>query len=114
MPGMAVDILDPPAHSVVAGDMPVKVPVAVNAVKLCGCPLRDIGPWPVERYQVEARIYRDGDSFVGTVPLSYTGETSQFSAEISFDSPGVYEIAVTVFDPRTKDGGVDKTTVIVR
>lgn len=114
MPGMAVDVLDPPAHAVRQGDMPVRVPVAVNAVKLCGCPLRDIGPWPVERYQVEAHIYRDGDQRVGTVPLSYTGETSQFGGEITFDSPGVYEIAVTVFDPATKDGGVDRTTVIVR
>lgn len=113
MPGMSVDILKPAAHSVASQDQAGDLLVQANVVKMCGCPLREAGPWPADRYEVEARINHEENDSVSIVPLAFTGTSSLFEARLELSQPGSYEIVVTAFDPKTMDSGVDRTTVIL-
>lgn len=109
--GMVVDVLDPPAHlKTGAVDM---LRVEANVMKMCGCPVGESTPWPVERYRVEARLYEATGELLEVVPLRYTGEHSQFAGDVPMPGVGAYEIIVTAFDPATKDSGADTTTVIL-
>jgi hypothetical protein len=109
--GMVVDVLSPPAHLKTESGNSIRI--EANVTKMCGCPLGKTTPWPIERYSVEARLYRATGKLLDVVPLAYTGERSQFAALLSMPGPGAYEIIVTAFDPATKDSGSDATTVIL-
>jgi hypothetical protein len=109
--GMIVDVLAPPAHLKTAAVETLEV--EANVMKMCGCPVGESTPWPVERFTVEARIYEATGEPREIVPLNYKGEHSQFAGEIPMPGPGAYEIIVTAFDPATKDSGADATTVIL-
>lgn len=109
--GMVVDVLSPPAHLKTKAEGGLNV--EANVAKMCGCPLGEDTPWPVERYTVEARVYEATGKLLEVVSLSYAGELSQFAGNVPVPGPGVYEIIVTAFDPVTKDSGADATTVIV-
>jgi len=114
MPGMSVDILSPAAHSQRDFDPDGDLTIAVNAMKLCGCPIQENGPWPADRYTVTAHIYDTDGRVVKNVVLDHTGTDSRFAGTIQLNSPGVYDIYVTAFDPQTKDSGMDRTTIILR
>ena len=79
---------------------------------MCGCPIGEKTPWPIERYAVEAHIYEAGGEFLKVVKMTHTGEASQFSAEIPMSNSGTFEIIVTAYDEKSKDSGFDSTTVI--
>jgi hypothetical protein len=110
LPGMVVDVLNPPAH--LKTEMGSSVALTANITKMCGCPIGESTPWPVDRYEVKALLYQAGGDFLGEVPLEYAGKHSQFEGKVKPREPGAYEIIVTVFDPVTKDSGADTTTVI--
>jgi hypothetical protein len=114
MPGMSVDILSPAAHSKRDFDPDGDLTITVNAMKLCGCPIRETGPWPADRYTVTAHIYDGDGDVVKNVTLDYAGADSRFSGDIQLTSPGVYDIYVTAFDPKTKDSGMDRTSIILQ
>lgn len=114
MPGMSVDILAPQAHLKRDFDPQGKLTLRANIMKMCGCPLRDQAPWKANDYEVEALIYKNGSELIATQELQFTGNDSQFTTEISLNQPGSYEIYVTAYDPRTKDSGMDITTVILK
>ena len=111
LPGMVVDVLAPPAH--LKTEATNSVEVTANVAKMCGCPIGEKTPWPVDRYSVEARLYEAGGELLQVVPLDYTGAHSQFSGAVPVPGPGAYEIIVTAFDPATKDSGADTTTIIL-
>ena len=111
MHGMVVDVLSPPAHFKTTGVEQIQV--AANVTKMCGCPIGEGTPWPIERYTVEAHVYKAGNGLVKTYTLPYTGDLSQFAGSIPMPGPGVFEIIVTAFDAKTKDSGADSTTVIL-
>lgn len=114
MPGMSVDVLAPAAHTKAKFNPEGDLRLSVNVMKMCGCPVREKGPWPLERYEVEAHIYKNGDQLIETVPLSYAGSASRFEAGLSMPEAGTYEIIVTAFDPQTKDSGMDTTTIVLQ
>ena len=114
MHGMSVDILSPAAHLKRDFDPDGSFTLEVNAMKMCGCPLRAKGPWNAENYEVEAHIYKDGDEFIKTIALDHSGDDSRFTADVSMAEKGTYEIIVTAHDPRTKDSGMDATTIVLQ
>mgnify|MGYP006427742583 CR=1 FL=1 len=114
MPGMSVDVLTPSAHTKATFDPEGNLSLRANVMKMCGCPVQDKAPWPISRYEVEAHIYKSGETLVQTVPLSFAGLASQFEANLQLPEPGTYEIIVTAFDPKTKDSGMDKTTLVLK
>ena len=111
LPGMVVDVLRPQAHLKTDAKT---IEIIANVAKMCGCPIGEDTPWPVERYTVEALLYKAGGEFMRGVPLIYSGEHSIFTAPITLEESGAYQIIVTAFDPKTKDSGADITTVILK
>ncbi|MGK7297372.1 MAG: hypothetical protein ACNS61_16370 [Candidatus Wenzhouxiangella sp. M2_3B_020] len=112
LPGFSVDVLAPPAHVRLSGDRE-SVTVRANVTMMCGCPVEPGGLWDADNYEVEMIIVRNGER-VGTAPMNYAGETSQFSGEVPVTGSGVHDITVYAYDPRTGNTGLDRTTFIVR
>lgn len=112
LPGFSVDVLAPPAHVRLSGDRE-SVTVRANVTMMCGCPVEPARLWNAENYEVEMIVVRNGER-VGTAPMAYAGETSQFTGEVSVDEPGVHDVTVYAYDPRTGNTGLDRTTFIVR
>lgn len=111
LPGMVVDILTPMAGHRIAFDPDKPVTFMANVAKLCGCQIDEQTEWPPERYDVEAHIYL-GASPIGTIPMRNLGQ-SQYAANLKIPGPGTYNITVTAFDRETKEGGFDRTTMIL-
>ncbi len=112
LPGFAVDVLAPAAHTGVArDDGPVEVRASV--MMMCGCPIRPGGLWDANRYEVAMTVHHDGER-MGEIELGYAGQTSRFEGEVPIEGPGVYEVIVHAHDPDTGNTGVDRTTFIAR
>lgn len=111
MPGFVVDVLAPPTHVELAG-VPKSVPLAANVTMMCGCPVTPGGLWDADRYEVRARLTRNGAP-AGETVLGYAGTASQFAATLEIDAPGVYEAMVYAHDPKTGNTGLDRVTFIV-
>lgn len=111
LPGLVVDVLNPPAHIRVSQDAG-GVDVRANVVMMCGCPIEPGGLWDADKLEVKAIVKRNGQR-VSEVPLTYAGETSQFAAKVPAKEPGMYEVTVYAHDPRNGNTGLDRTTFIV-
>ncbi|MEM9170507.1 MAG: hypothetical protein AAGC56_12745 [Pseudomonadota bacterium] len=109
LPGFAVDVLAPAAHSTADG----AIAIEANVVLTCGCGVSPGGLWDADGYEVAAFIYRNGEK-VDEIPLAYAGTTSRFAARYTPDGPGAYRIAVFAHDPANGNTGLDETTVLVR
>ncbi|WP_193163039.1 hypothetical protein [Microbulbifer hainanensis] len=112
IPGMVVDVLAPQTHSVAAtGDSPFEI--RANVVMMCGCPLTAGGLWDGDKLEVAAIIKKDGRP-LKTVPLKMQEQANTFVGTLPSAAPGVYQLLVYAYDPRSKNTGVDQTTFIVR
>jgi hypothetical protein len=113
IPGFAVDLLEPRAAGRIGlSDGKATIPVSANVVMMCGCPVTPGGIWDAARYEVAAMIFRDGD-VIGTVPLTYAGESNKFAGTVEVHSSGTYDLRVYAYDPRTGNTGVDRTVIRV-
>jgi hypothetical protein len=79
---------------------------------LCGCKIAEDSPWPPERYQVEAYVYKDG-LLVTTFVMPYAGEPGIYASNITIPIPGIYRISVVAFDKINKNVGMDTTAIIL-
>ena len=111
LPGMAVDVLDPP-HHVRLGTVGQPVPIRAHVTMMCGCPIEPGGLWDADALEVGALLYRDG-KLAGEVRLAFAGRTSEFAGEFVPTEPGPWEIVVFAHDPRDGNTGVDRTAIIV-
>lgn len=111
LPGFSVDVLSPPAHVRMSGDLD-QVEVRANVTMMCGCPVEPGGLWDADGYDVEMIVLRNGERVAGA-PMSYAGQTSQFAGQVAVDGAGVYDVTVYAYDPRTGNTGLDRTTFIV-
>ncbi|MEM9495425.1 MAG: hypothetical protein AAGA09_05440 [Pseudomonadota bacterium] len=112
VPGFAVDILSPAAHTYLT-DGSKTVTVSANVVMICGCPTSPGGIWDADEIEITAEIRHNGEK-VMTKPMSYAGTLSQYSVDVPSAKKGTYEIIVSAFDPRTGNTGVDRASFIVR
>lgn len=112
VPGFAVDVLSPGAHSYVDGSVD-QIRVRANVVMICGCPTMPGGTWDASEIEITAAVRRNGEA-VATLPMRYAGETSQYEVDVPVNAKGTYEVLVSAFDPRTGNSGVDRTSFILR
>ncbi|WP_299946968.1 hypothetical protein [uncultured Microbulbifer sp.] len=112
IPGMVVDLLSPQTHLYTDLD---KSPyeIRANVVMMCGCSITKGGLWDGSKIEVVALVQKDGKTFT-TVPLKLRDTMNTFSAPFSTEVPGVYEILVYAYDPKTGNTGVDRSSFIVR
>lgn len=111
--GFAVDITDPVPNGMLDHSPDTDIFVHANITKLDGSRLDKGGPWDPSRYQVTTRIYRNS-MIGGAAEMVPTKEPGEFVAKLKFQQPGTYSIYVTAFDPVTKEGGSDSTTIVFK
>jgi hypothetical protein len=111
LPGFVVDVLEPPAHVRLPATTE-KLALRANVVLMCGCPIEPKGLWDADRYEVRARVKRNGQD-AGEVLLRFAGKTSQFEADLPVAGAGSYEVVVYAHDPANGNTGLDRTTFIV-
>ena len=112
VPGFAVDVLAPGAHTYV-DDNPETMTILANVVMICGCPTTPGGTWDANKIEVTARIKLDGRT-IATMPMTFAGQDSQYVVSVPSKEKGIYEILVTAFDPRTGNSGLDRSSFIIR
>lgn len=112
LPGLAVDILAPPAH-VRLPDKTAAVELRANVTMMCGCPIEPGGLWDADKLEVKAIVKRNGTR-VAEADLAFAGETSQFAGRVPVDAPGSYEVIVFAHDRSNGNTGLDRTTFIAQ
>lgn len=122
IPGLVVQILNPPTHFL-PQTAPESIEIRANVTMMCGCPI-GIGhpPWHPDQFAVTAFI-NQGENGTMALPLYYEadaplGAPSQFAntwcvPQNQTTKPQIYEITVSAFQQRTGNTGVDKATVII-
>lgn len=120
IPGLAVQILNPPTHFL-PKTPPPEIEIRANVTMMCGCPI-GVPPWNPEQFDVMA-VIRRGEYYSVELPLKFDenapyGAPSQFASK--WQAPGnetgqpeIYEIIVSAFQQKTGNTGVDKATVII-
>lgn len=122
IPGLAVQIRNPPTHFLPA-QAPRKIKIRANVTMMCGCPIGPAHPpWLPEHFAVTAAIWHQGH-LLAEHPLHFDadardGAPSQFVypwrvPENTSGTPQIYEMRVVAFQPETGNTGVDTATVII-
>lgn len=106
--GFFVEILSPEAGAATGNEVRVRARVRM----MCGCPTEPGGLWDADRYELTARLLRDGRP-VREVTLRFTGETSQYEATLSAPEAGSYRVEVLVSDTARANLGRAVTPVRV-
>ncbi len=112
IPGFIVDILSPTTHQVIAADSDSLI-IRTNLVLMCGCTVQEGGVWDAKNYDVVATIWKEGVE-IAKVDLIKTAEDNVFEVQIPVKEPGNYEIAVTAFDNKVYNTGVDRISFVVK
>jgi len=114
LPGFVVDVLEPPGQGLLSADPANAKNITINAqvVMMCGCPVTPGGLWDADQYEVGMLVSREGQD-VADITMDYAGKSSRFSGDVPVTGPGVYDLSVYAYDPRTGNTGVDRTTFIV-
>jgi hypothetical protein len=103
LPGFALQTLSPVAGQILTAGQSVMV--KVKMVMMCGCPIAPGGLWDADKIQISARLSRNG-KVLGDWPMVFSGQTSQFQADLPADDPGGYEVVVTAYDGGTGNTGL--------
>ena len=122
IPGLVVQILNPPTHYL-PQTAPQEIEIRANVTMMCGCPIgKGHPPWHPEQFDVSAVIKQEANGTI-VLPLPYD-ENAQYGAPSQFcnswqvpanetGQPQIYEITVSAFQQKTGNTGVDKATVII-
>lgn len=120
IPGLVVQVLNPPTHFL-PKIAPPHIEIRANVTMMCGCPI-GVQPWNPEQFDVMA-VIRQGEYYAVELPLKYDenapyGIPSQFAnewrvPENETGQPGIYEIIVSAFQQKTGNTGADKATIII-
>jgi hypothetical protein len=120
IPGLVVQILNPPTHFL-PKTAPQNIEIKANVTMMCGCPI-GVAPWNPEQFDVMA-VIRQGEYYSAELPLKFDenapdGIPSQFSNKWQVPKnetgqPEIYEIIVSAFQQKTGNTGVDKATAII-
>lgn len=111
LPGYVVDVLDPPAHVKLPAQTD-KVDLRANVSLMCGCPIAPGGLWDADELKVRALVTLNGEK-LAPIDLAFAGQASQFAGSVPVTAPGLYDVTVYAFNPRTGNTGLDRTTFIV-
>lgn len=122
IPGLVVQVLNPPTHFL-PQTAPPSIEIRANVTMMCGCPIgKGHPPWLPGLFEVMATI-KQGDNSSVELPLKYN-EDAPFGIPSQFvnhwpvpanntGQPQIYEIIVSAFQPETGNTGVDKATIII-
>lgn len=109
LPGLLVQVLDPPTHTNLPS-VPATVNLKANVTMMCGCPIAAGEPWVPDDFEVFADVRRAGARKRSRIPLAYSGETSLFAGTHEVREPGFYEAALTAIQKSTGNTGTGQVT----
>lgn len=120
IPGLAVQILNPPTHFL-PKTSPKDLEIRANVTMMCGCPI-GVAPWNPEQFDVTALV-KPVNGRPGEIRLNFDRK-AQFDAPSQFfgrwkvptnktAAPAIYEIIVSAFQRKTGNTGVAVATIII-
>lgn len=122
IPGLVVQILNPPTHYL-PQTAPESIEIRANVTMMCGCPIgTNHAPWLPGQFDVTAFI-KESENNILEIPLKYD-DNAPYAVPSQFvnhwpvpknetTKPQIYEITVVAFQQRTGNTGVDKVTIII-
>ncbi len=110
--GFTVEIQQP-SEDVFEVEVGASLDVRARVTMLCGCPTEPGGMWDSSGYEIVARLVR-GIEIVAESPFEFSGTTSEYTASISTEAPGEYELQVLASDPAKGNFGIAVRTVTAR
>lgn len=133
MPGLIVQIVEPPTHFAPKAETPLKpLTIRANVAMMCGCPIEPKSgagricpelpdpdqPWLPEEFEVRA-VIRTGRLESIELPLAFTpvqiaGTAGQFTGTWEAPRPGISEITVYAYQRATGNTGVGVATVVLQ
>ncbi len=120
IPGLVVQILNPPTHFL-PKTAPDELEIRANVTMMCGCPI-GVNPWTPDQFEVMA-VIKQGEYDSIELPLAFDenaqlGAPSQFSTKWSVPKNStaqsvIYQITVSAFQQKTGNTGIDMATTII-
>lgn len=117
VPGLNVEVLNPPTHFMPATKPPLEIPLRVNVTMMCGCPIAPTTDWKPENFSVKALVTKP-DATRDMVDLQFDANApdqapSQFIGTYTATLPGVYEMIVVAQQPGQDNAGSERVTFIL-
>lgn len=120
IPGLIVQVINPPTHCMPASN-PESLQIRANVTMMCGCPISPKTDWKPEEFEVTAVV--KGVEYCEEFSLAFDGKApygmpSQFVHDwkVPANTSGqleIYEITVSAFQQVTGNTGVDRATIII-
>lgn len=117
IPGLNVQVLNPPTHFLPDTKPPLQIPLRVNVTMMCGCPIGPGLPWKPQNYAVQATVIKP-DNSRDTVDLQFDENAqdnapSQFIGAYTATQSGVYQVIVMARQFGEDNAGSDHITFII-
>lgn len=117
LPGLNVDILEPPTHFLPQHKPPLSLKFRANVTMMCGCPIAPTTAWKPQDFQVRMLVKRP-DGKTDVVDFKFDDNApynapSQFVAEYAANMSGIYEAIVMAHQARFGNAGSDRVTFIL-
>ena len=106
--GLLAELAAPTASTMLWAGVPT--PITATIRMMCGCHIDNLF-WPAANFTVTAVI--SGNGTVQSLPLTYTGTPSQFSADFTFPAAGSYAVAIQAAEINGNLGATAPVTVTV-
>ena len=121
IPGLLVQVLNPPTHFMPA-TAPTEIEIRANVTMMCGCPISPTTAWNPDEFDVTALI-EGGENYSAVRGLVFD-ENARYEAPSQFthcwrppkNETGqlqIYEITVSAFQSENGNTGVDRATLII-
>lgn len=117
IPGLIVQVLNPPTHFLPATKPHLQVPLRVNVTMMCGCPIGPGLPWKPQNYTVQAMVIKPDETH-DMVDLHFDENApdnapSQFIGTYTAMQSGVYQVIVMARQIGEDNSGSDHITFII-
>lgn len=117
VPGLNLQVLNPPTHFMPRTKPPLDIPVRVNLTMMCGCPIAPDTEWKPENFIVKAMVVRpDGTRELFDLsfdPNAPDGAPSQFAATYTAAQSGIYQLVVMAHQFGEDNVGSNHITFII-
>jgi hypothetical protein len=108
--GFIVKTLAPLTEAKVSVGSPFEVRATVNLA--CGCPTEPGGHWDSNKFQVVARLVREG-KIEAEVPMHYAGVQNTYTGNVPVGAPGQIELQVLAMDPVNANFGLTRENLTI-
>jgi hypothetical protein len=108
--GFIVKTLMPQMDAKVSVGSPFEVRATVNLA--CGCPTEPGGHWDSNKFQVIARLVREG-KIETEVPMHYAGVQNTYTGSVPVGAPGQIELQVLAMDPVNANFGLTRQSLTI-